>query len=163
MIYILFQDDYTEEEAALAVNKKMIVNTDTAFETRRRDHDLNYDRYFRDLLKAIDRCDVPMRNVARDLLTGETHSFDRISGGIKSLWLMHHYNKDYIFPSCYFGENCYKFVFNDGKDRDIYIYEDSGMFATDEIEECVGVFTNYKTKEVIDVKNGFDYTIANGY
>lgn len=80
MIYILFQDDYTEEEASLAVNKKMIANTDTAFETRRRGHDLNYDRYFRELLKYIDICDVPMRNVARDLLTGETHSFDRISG-----------------------------------------------------------------------------------
>jgi len=57
-------------------------------ETLRRDFNLNDDVEFAKYLKEIDQCDIPMPNVVRDLLTGNTHSFDKVSTGVRMLWLM---------------------------------------------------------------------------
>ena len=57
-------------------------------ETLRRDFNLNDDVEFAKYLKEIDQCDIPMPNVVRDVWTGNTHSFDKVSTGVRMLWLM---------------------------------------------------------------------------
>lgn len=61
--------------------------------------DLNKDKDFERYLKEIDKCDIPLPNVARDLLTGKTHSFDKISTGARMLWLMQDFADEYLFLS----------------------------------------------------------------
>lgn len=165
MLYVLFQSVYTEDEAAEITKRKLINNTKAEFLTQSRNHDLNNDEFFSKCCLEIDRSDIPFPNVLRDLPTGQTHSFDRISGGIMSLWLMYNYNDIYLFPSCYFGENCYQIVLDISKDKDIYIYEDSGMMDTKELSACTGVFTDMKTGKIVGCSNheAFYYTAEMGY
>lgn len=126
---------------------------------------MNNDEFYIRSVGEIDKCDIPMRNVLRDLITGETHSFDKVSGGVKSLWLMYYYNEEYIFPTRYFGQNCYNLVVDISKDRDIYLYDDANMMDEDESGECIGVFTDFHTGEIVSFENdrAFEYVTKKGY
>ena len=165
MLHVLFETAYSEEEAVLISNRVMIENTKSEFLTRSRYHDLNTDPFFIKCCAEIDKCDIPMPNVLRDVLTGNTHSFDKISGGVMSLWLMFHYSDKYLFPSCYFGENCYQLLFDICKEKDIYIYENSQMMCRPEIRECIGTFTDSKTGKIVQCKgyNAFLFVSEMGY
>lgn len=159
MVYMIFDKCMTEEEAAQKVNRKYIEYPDGEFEVLARDHDLNTDEIFIRALKEIDRCDIPMRNVARDLLTGDTHSFDKVSTGVRVIWLMARYPDKFLFPTQWLGENCYQMMFDIGKEFDFYVYEDSDMFSQDGVEDCTGYFTDLVTGEevCVDNDNGFEY------
>ena len=165
MLYVIFQNNYTREEAGELVKRRVLQSSKASFQTRSMCVDLNKDEFFVRCCREIDLCDIPMDNVLRDLLTGRTHSFDKVSGGVMSLWLMYYYNNEFIFPSSRFGENCYNIVFEISKTRDIYLYEDSAMFASSLLNNIDGVFTDYVTKKVVNVSNrgGMYYVINEGY
>lgn len=165
MLYLLFQAKVSEEEAEQMTGRKWLAQPDRWFLRLSDEVDLNTDETFIKYLYEIDKCDIPMRNVARDLLTGDTHSFDKISTGVRMLWFMRYHPEKFLFPSQFLGENCYQGAIDLSIDRDIYIYEDSNMFDTDEIEKCKGTFTDYHTGEVVNVNNyeAFDYFWERGY
>ena len=56
-------------------------------------------------------------------------------------------------------------MFDIGKVKDIWVYEDSDIFVQDGIEDCKGEFMDVKTKEIItiDNDNGFSYTCRMNY
>lgn len=110
------------------------------FEILRRDFDLNTDGDFIKYLREIDQCDIPMPNVVRDLITGQTHSFDKVSTGVGVLWLMSRFPKRFLYPTQWLGQNCYQAMFDLGNLYDIYVFEDSDIFDEDEMLECTGVF-----------------------
>ena len=153
MLYVLNQKAYTEEEAATLTGLELIKYKKDAFIILSRKVDLNQDMFFKRCVEEIDLCDIPFPNVIRDPLTGNTHSFDKVSGGVTAMWLMNYYNDRYIMPTSYFGENCYQIMLDISKEKDVYVYDDAGMLYTKEIDECKGVFTDYKTKRVIVCEN----------
>lgn len=165
MLYILFHTAYTEEEAAKVTGRKLVTHTDAEFSVATRELDLNEDELFLNCVKEIDTCDVPFPNVIRDLYTGNTHSFDRVSSGAKAMWLLGRLHEKFIMPSAFFGPNCYKILVELSKDRDIYIYEDAHMFGYPESDELEGVFTDFKTKQVVELGGytAFDYICDMGY
>lgn len=165
MLYVLPQKVYTEEEAANITGLKLIKYKKSLFEMLSREHDLNTDEFFKKCCLEIDNSDIPVRNVLRDIPTGETHSFDRASGGVMALWLMYHYSDTYMMPTCYFGENCYQIVLDISKEKDIYVYDDSDMLCSSYLSECVGILTDFKTKKVVTCENdeAFDLALDEGY
>ena len=166
MLYVLFQNVVTEEEAEKLTGRKMVTHTDAEFYFRTEGLDLNNDDFFKMCIEEIDRCDVPFRNVVRDLITGETHSFDRVSSGVKALWLMNYKNKELILPSAYFGPNCYRILVESSKTRDIYIYDDAAMMSNEEADnECIGCFTDYHTGTIVEFGDdrAWDYTMDMEY
>ena len=165
MLYVLHQNAYTEEEASVATGLPLIKYKKDLFLYKTESVDLNKDDFFRMCVKEIDLCDIPMRNVVRDLATGETHSFDKVSGGVMALWLMYNYYDAYMMPTCYFGENCYQIVLDISKDRDIYVYDDADMLNSIEFEKCKGTITDFKTKKVATCENEqvLNLTLEEGY
>lgn len=165
MLNIIFQVCMSLEDAAKLLDKKIIRNPDIEFEFKSRKHDLNKDEFFKRCLLEVDECDIPMDNVARDLLTGRTHSFDRISTGVKTLWLLKNYGDDCLLESCKLGPNCYKLAVEISKDKDIYLYDNSDMMVNEEADECVGEFKDYITGDVIEFgeDRAFHYIGKRGY
>ena len=165
MLYVLHQNAYTEEEAAKLTGLKLVDYKKAIFLRRTEDVDLNDDDFFKKCVREVDIADIPCRNVVRDLLTGDTHSFDRVSGGVMALWLMYYYNDRYLMPTCYFGENCYQTLLDASKEKDIYVFDDSDMLSRYEFSECEGVFTDYKTKQLVncDYDELDEYTYREGY
>lgn len=153
MLYVLFEKYYTEEEAAKLTNRNMLVGTESAFNVKRDGVDLNKDEFFKRCCKEVDLCDIPFRNVLLDTLNGETHSFDKVSGGVRALWLMRHFHEEFILPSCFMGPNCYALMVESSADRDIYIYDDSEMFLELVADELKGQFVDYHSKEVVTLDN----------
>jgi hypothetical protein len=161
-----FDSVYDEKDVESITGKKIIEFPDDLFEILQRDFNLNKDDDFIKFLRVIDECDIPLPNVARDIETGETHSFDKVSSGVKMLWLIAKFSNKYIFPTCWLGENCYQSMFDLGSIYDFDVYEDSNMFAQEYcIEECTGKFKDYKTGDVvtIDNDNGWDYVLDHHY
>ena len=142
MLYLIFMN-VTEAEASKMTGKKFMENSGAWFNWYSRNYNLNEDDFFIRALREIDNCDVPMPNVARDILTGDTYSFDKISGGVKSLWLIYHKSEEFVYPASFFGENCYKLLLEISKDRDIIIYDDVEMLREEVLEGQEIVFTDY--------------------
>jgi hypothetical protein len=165
MLKFMFSNKIDEKEAENLCNRKYIEFPDTEFMRLSRKHDLNNDQYFIKFLHDIDGCDIPMKNVARDLITGNTHSFDKVSTGVRVLWLMAVYPDKFLYPTQWLGENCYQAMFDLGKERDIYIYEDSDMFSQKLADKIEGELYDCHTDKVVSVSNdkGFDYVIDMGY
>lgn len=146
MLYLIFMDK-TEEEAAELTNRKVIDNPDARFNYYTKGVDLNKDEFFVKALREIDRCDIPMDNVARDLLTGRTHSFDKVSTGLRSLWLMYHKPDAFVYLASFFGENCYRLLLEISKTRDIIVYDDVEMLSEDILEGQEIEFINYTKQQ----------------
>ena len=165
MLYILFPSVMSEDEASAAVGRKMIKYVDSEFRVRANQNKLNYDMFFIKCCREIDQCDIPVANVLRDLRSGETHSFDRVSGGVMSMWLMYHYSEEFLFPTAYFGENCYQILLDMSTYKDVYVYDNAGMVTKEEAEKCIGKFTDFHTGIVVNFgdNKAFDYAIDIGY
>jgi len=165
MIKMFFHRVQEIEEVEKAAGVKYINFPDDVFELLRREFDLNNDEYFLKYLREIDLCDVPLPNVARDLLTGQTHSFDKVSTGVRVLWLMARFPDRFLYPTQWLGENCYQAMFDLGEMRDIFIYEDSDIFDEEEMEECTGSFEDMHTGKVVkvDCDNGYEYITEMNY
>lgn len=161
MLRVVFQSDKTEAEAAALVQRPWLKFPDIAFKRLTREYDINKDDDFKRFLFEVDRCDLPMPNVVRDIPTGSTHSIDRVSTGVKMLWLMARHAEDYLFPSQYLGENCYLSMFELSKTRDIYLYEDSDMFVSKEADVVGYVIHDEVSDKDIELgcERGIDYTI----
>ncbi len=71
----------------------------------------------------------------------------------------------YIYPTQWLGENCYQAMFDIGRETDIWVYEDSQMFANEEADECTGQFLDVRTGSVVTVGDGrgFDYWVDMDY
>lgn len=142
MLYLIFMN-VTEEKASELTGKKVIDNPAAWFNWYSRDYNLNQDDFFIKALREIDNCDIPMPNVVRDIMTGDTHSFDRVSNGIKSLWLMYHKPQEFLYLASFFGENCYRLLFEMSKDRDIIVYDDVEMLREDILDNQEIIFMDY--------------------
>jgi hypothetical protein len=166
MVNIIFQKVMSEEEAEKATGLKYLELPDEWFIELSSGKDLNNDEYFKKVLLEIDECDVPMPNVARLVLNGDTHSFDKVSTGVRMLWLMKYYPNKFLYPSQWLGQNCYKALFELGEENEIMLYEDSGMMDQTEIDECVGLkFRDYHNGNIVELGQdvGFLYTCDMGY
>lgn len=163
MVNVLFAKKIKLDEAATVTGKKLLEYPDALFRYLTRGYDLNKDEIFVKALLDIDKCDIPMDNVARDLLTGRTHSFDKVSTGVMTVWLLSKCSEEYLLETKWLGENCYRSVFELAKDRDIYLYDNSQMFLTDEVEECNSDWKDYHTGNVVNVTDSFDYCVDMGY
>lgn len=164
MLKVLFGVE--EEEEVIRITKKKIGDfPDDEFYWKSREYDLNTDETFINLLRKIDRCDVPMPNVARDLVTGRTHSFDKVSTGVYAVWLASK-DKDaeYIYESQWLGENCYQPLIDLSKTMDIYIWDNSDMLYHAE-PSLTGEIEDLKTGRVISVDNegAIEYLVEMGY
>ena len=161
MIKIIFQEDKTEDEAAKLCGREWLKFPDIWFKKLTYNYNLNNDEFFRKCLAKIDLCDMPMDNVIRDIPTGRTHSIDKVSTGVKMLWLMKHYSDKFIFPSQYLGENCYETVYMLGNEIDIYIYDDSDMLVHDEADLKGYTLWDVVLKQEIVLGDGkaFDYVL----
>ena len=159
MLYFLSQSVYTEEYAAWLTGRELVTHTDYLFDFKSRKHNLNNDVIFKQCVLEIDKCDIPMDNVIRELATGRTRSFDKISSGAKALWLMYYYCDSILMPTAYFGPNCYRLLVEFSKERDIYIYDDADMCVYEEADMCNGCFTDFKTGEVVEFgeDRAYDY------
>ena len=165
MLYVLHQDVYTRDEAVALTGLKLVDYKKAIFLSRTEKIDLNNDEFFKKCVRLIDNCDIPMRNVVRDLITEDTHSFENVSGGVMALWLMYYCNDRYLMPTGYFGENCYQLLLDISKEKDIYVYDSSDMLNTREFSDCDGVFTDYRTKRLVhcDFEELFEFTCEEGY
>ena len=165
MLYVLFSKVVSEEEASALIGRKLIKFVDAEYRVRINQNALNNDAFFIRCCKEIDICDIPMPNVLRDIRSGETHSFYRVSGGIMSMWLMYHYTDSFLFQSAYFGENCYQILLDIGKEKDVYVYDNADMLCKEEFDACTGCFTDYHTGTVVEVGDdrAFDYAIDTEY
>lgn len=170
MLYILFSDDYTKEEAAAATGRKYAKFVDAHWSYQTDYRDLNNDPVLKRLLKNVDQCDLPYPNVVLDIRSNTTHSFDRISSGVKTLWLMQYCADTYLFSSAHLGENCFQDLLDISKTVDVYVYENSDMLyrkvGDHFFDECTGEFTDYKTGIVTHVVpgklNALDYGCFRG-
>lgn len=155
----------TEEEAEKLVSKEIEPFPDALFQLTADFNELNNSDYFKKLLKEIDNCDIPMNNVVRDIFTGETHSFDKISTGVIALWLIY---KDkeckYLHCTQWLGENCYQLLFDLGEEQDIYMYDDS-EFLFEALPDLHGRFEDLLTGEIVQVEgnSGWMHCIQRGY
>lgn len=165
MINMYFESVISIEDLEQKLGLRYIEFPDAVFDTLKRKHNLNTDPYFIKFLKEIDNCDIPMPNVARDLYTMDTHSFDKVSTGVRVLWLMARYPDKYLYPTQWLGENCYQSMFDLGKEFDISVYEDSDMFSQALIDECTGQFRDMHTGQIVTIDNdyGFDYVAMKNY
>lgn len=161
MVNIIFQEDKTEDEASKLCGREWLKFPDIWFKKLSYNCDLNKDPFFRECLLEVDRCDIPMDNVIRDIITGKTHSVDKISTGVKMLWLMKNYSDKFLFPSQYLGENCYALAYKIGNDVELYIYDDSDMFVHDEADIEGYVLRDVVLNQDIVLGNGkaFDYIL----
>lgn len=143
----------------------MIKYVNSEFRARIDQNKLNDDMFFIKCCRDIDKCDIPMTNVLRDLRSGETYSFDRVSGGIMSVWLMYYYNEEFLFQTAYFGENCYQTLLDLSIDRDVYVYYNACMVTKEEAEKCTGEFIDFHTGIKVEFGDdkAFDYAIERGY
>ncbi len=164
MLNILFQDDMTEEESEKLVNRKWLEFPDKWFDTLTRSVNLNNDDWFKLVLLDIDKSDIPIDNVARDIYTGRTHPFSNVSSGVKMLWLMYYHADKFLFPSQYLGENCYQYALYAGENSDVFVYDDSDMLRSEErgvsLDSCIGVFKDYVKGNVVSVNGDGDSLIA---
>jgi len=145
-------NDVAEEDATALFHKPILEFPDSVFDFQIREKkvDIGSDSYFQEILLEIDRADVPMKNVIRDIPTGDTHDIYKVSTGVKTLWLAYT-DADYTFLSEWFGPNCYQRLFDISKTHDVYLYEDSNMFYKEAAEKLTGRFTDFKTNEVIEI------------
>ncbi len=162
MLHIIYMDDYPEDEDAERVSgKTMMLDSDAAFFLLTQGYDLNRDDFFIKIVDYIDQCDLIADGVLYRRPSKTTHSVERVSGGVKTVWLMYHHYQEYIFPSSFLGENCYQPAFWAAEDRDIWVYDDSSMmFAEDDgycMQNCHGKFYDFHKKKIIDLDApGFD-------
>lgn len=154
MLYILFCRDIEEDKAAEMFKKPILEYPDSVFKyiVSQTDENVSEDPHFQDILKKIDKADVPMKNVIRDIYTGDTHDIYKTSTGTKTLWLAAK-GADYTFLSEWFGPNCYQELFDISNSIDVYLYDDSDMFIQDAAEELIGRFTDFKTGKIIELGN----------
>lgn len=161
MLYIMRYDDYPDmREAARIVGKPLLLWPDSYFCDDLRKLDVSYDPWFIKFLRDVDRCDIPLPNVARDLLTGMTHSFDKISTGVRTLWLMRYHASEWLFPSEYLGENCYQSMLDLSTEVDVIVYNSSNMLCSEiegySMDNCTGTFCDYKTRKQYTIVPGGD-------
>lgn len=164
MLKLLF-GNINKEKAVEKLGRPFLAWPDAVIEIEYGYDILNDSEFFKKALLEVDKCDVPLRNVARDIETGNTHSFDRVSTGVKTLWLMSHVEEGkYAFMSSWIGENCYQLMLDLSKTRDIYLYDDS-EFLTYADESITGEFEDLYTGSIVKVDNneGFDYMIDKEY
>jgi hypothetical protein len=165
MINMIFENACELEAAEKLTGVKFIEFPDYVFNILTMGYDLNQDDYFKKLLLEIDGCDVPLPNVVRDIKTNRTSSFDKVSTGVRVLWLIKNHPSEYLYPTQWLGENCYQELFNLGKEVDVYIYEDSRMFLQDGAELCTGEFVDVLTGSTVTVDNdnGYEYYMKMDY
>lgn len=147
----------SDEEAEQISGKKYLWFPDAWFYEYTDGRDLSKDKLFLRFLKEIDHADMPFPNVVRNIPSGNTHDMYKVSTGVKALWLaVNKYGNDWLIPSQWFGENCYKFLIEYAKDNDLLIYDDSDMFYCKEMEELGDFeFVDYRTGDVL-VNNSDD-------
>jgi hypothetical protein len=166
MVNIIFSKIMSMEEAEEATGLKYLDFPDEWFNRIARNHDLNKDEYFKQVLSEIDDSDIPMPNVVRFRKNMSTHPFDKVSTGVRMLWLMNYYPNRFLYPSQWLGPNCYRSLFELGKSKDIIIYDDSEMLVNEEADDCTGLrFKDFHTGDIVELgeDKGYDYFMQREY
>lgn len=148
MLKIMRWEDYPSDVLAVSVTgKKYLEVPRAAFAGLSNDKMLSTDPWFKRILKEVDRADL-VGCAALDPYTGNSHSFDRVSTGVKTLWLMYHYPDRFLYASQWLGENCYQAALDAGAEKDIVVFDDSKMLCRMEgayyLDNCRGQFQDFK-------------------
>lgn len=154
----------SDEEAEQISGKKYLWDPDAWFYKYTFGKDLSTDTLFLKFIKEIDRADMPFPNVVRNIPTGGTHDIYHVSTGAKVLWItMSDHINDWLMPSQWFGENCFRFLVEYAKDKDILIYDDSDMFTYDEMTDLGNFeFMDYRSKDIL-INDEWTYTYKSKY
>lgn len=159
MLKILRWEDYPGDDiAAAAVGKPYLNFPDDHFAEISRGRDLFNDEWFKRVLLEVDIADVPMVGVIRDLRTNTGHSIDKVSTGVKVMWMLKYFPNDYTYPSQWLGENCFQLLLDLSVEQDIVIFDDSGMLYRGGAKYCM----NNCHGQFQDFKRGTIYTITPG-
>ena len=162
MLYIVFAK--SDEEAVDIAGKPYLEYPDIVFKRWCENNDINTQQVFKEIIKEIDYADMPMKNVVRDLYTDDTHDVYHVSTGAKTLFLTT-VDSTWLYPSQWFGENCYQTLFNLSKEHDIVVYDDSDMFSRNQVYglELEGTFIDVRANRTVEVKDGsgFEYVLDN--
>lgn len=165
MLYMISQLSMPIEEAVNITGRKWANIPDNNFEFDSRKHDLNNDEFLRKCLLEVGNKTIPMPNVIRDEVTGITHSFDKMSTGVKVLWLLYHYPEKYLIETCFIGPNCYEILMDLSETKDIILYDNSNMLH-DMNRYCKrGSVTDFVSKKAVsmDCASYFDMVDSMGY
>lgn len=123
--------DYTEDEAEEVTGRRLTSFVRNLFEyySFRQKEYAGEDPMYRTFVSEIDDGDLLTPDIIKDRPTGRTYSTERSSSGVHMLWMMKTHNKDLLFRTSRFGDNCLPFVFELSKEYDIYLYDDSEIFV----------------------------------
>jgi hypothetical protein len=162
MLDIIFAK--TDEEAVELYGKPYLEFPDILFSRIAKEDVLSHDEYFKRIVRDVDESELIADSVLKDIRSGKTHTLWTVSTGVKCLWLINH-GIDYLMPTQWFGQNCYKEIQQLSLEKDIVLYEDSDMFFESEAEDLSFIIRDYRTGEVIDssVENPLDYAQRKGY
>lgn len=161
MLYYICGEKMTIEEASKLVNKPIEPYPGDSFLFRSKKVDLNSDELFKRLVREIDNCDIPMKNVLRNLATGDTYPLTNACGGTKAIWMIGQDKKaELLHTNEWFGDNCYQALFDLSKGQDIYLYDCLTMWAEYEAEFLRGEFYDILKKRLVKLDHddaGYDY------
>ena len=151
MLYIIHYKQMELEEAASLVKRRIIENPDEVFNMLTTKEELFNSKLIHDMANEIENADIIGNGVLVSRYNGDYYTFKEMAGGVKTIYLLDKYCNEFILESCFFGENCYKFLFEISKTKDIYIYENSNMLLKPEVNNVnIGTFTDFVTKRVVD-------------
>ena len=163
MLNILFCRNLSEEKAEEITGKKYLWYPNDRFMILSKKHDLYNDEKFKQFLLEIDKSDIPMPGVVRYIPDDSTHPISEVSTGVMMMWLMYYYPDNALYPSQYFGPNCYQTVFDIGKEKDVYVYDDADIYVQKVWKTLVGQFRDPLTGRILDAgREGHDYSMTEG-
>lgn len=159
MLKILRWDDYPSDDLAVAaIGKPYCEYPDSNFDIRADFETIGDDPWFRRCLLEIDNATVACPGQALDLSNNRLHSFDKVSTGVKTLWLMYHLPDLYTYPSQWLGENCYQQLLDIGAEKDIIVFDDSDMlcrrYKDYRFDNCHGQFQDFLRGTIYDLIPG---------
>lgn len=170
MLYYMSNREYSQEEAEKITGRKLTTFVDTLFKyySEYGKEFAGEDPMYKVFVSEIDDGDLLTPDIIKDRYSKRTYSTERSSSGVHILWLMKTHNKELLFRTSRFGDNCLPHIFKLSKEYDIYLYDDSQLFVRgytdaydnkDQFHLQHGKFTDYKTGDIHEAYGfglGFD-------
>lgn len=159
MLYYLSNREYSQEEAQEVTGRKITNFVANLFEfySQYKKEFAGEDPMYKIFVSEIDDGELLTPDIIKDRRTRRTYSPERSSSGVHMLWLMKAHNKDLLFRTSRFGDNCLPLIFELSKSYDIYLYDESHLFVRGYTEDGSnkyrfhlqhGKFTDFKTGDV---------------
>lgn len=159
MLKILrWRDCPGDDLAVAAIGKPYCQYPDANFNLRADFDTLHEDSRFCKWLREIDNATIACPGQALDLFNNRLHSFEKVSTGVKTLWLLYNLPDLYTYPTQWLGENCYQQLLDIGAEKDIVVFDDSNMlkrrYRNFRLDNCHGQFQDFLRGKVYTLVPG---------